>query len=206
MKYKWTVIFGSVAVFTAAGHEAEAESKRIGCASIPYVRHWLDAKATIPRCSVEHVSDSSRTYAVYRDVTMHGPSMAVIVVLYKASRGDFSTNPDADRSMLSRQQHDASPENANLPWAFEGFLARPPEKVEAGPGPRYYRFEAPVAVFDGAVATCWAGFRDSMRAPDMASQETSTVYAVAVTCATKEQAGALNDDAAYKPIWNIAFR
>lgn len=206
MKHKWTMIFSSVAVFTAAGQEAHAESRGIGCASIPYVRHWLDTNATIPRCSVEHVSDPSRTYAIYRDVTMHGRSMAVIVVLYKASRGDFSADPDADRAMLGRQQDDASPENANLPWAFDGFLKSPPEKVEAGPGPRTYRFEAPVAVFNGAVANCWAGFKDSIRAADNPSPRSATVYAVALTCAAKDYGGVLSDDTAYKPIWNITLK
>ena len=167
MKHKWTVIFGSVAVFGAGAEEAEAESKRIGCGSIPYVRHWLDANATIPRCSLEHVSAPSRTYAVYRDVTMHGQSMA---------------------------------------WAFEGFLKSPPEKVEAGPGPRHYRFEASVAAFNGAVATCWAGFKDSARGPDIASHESAAAYAVALTCTTKDHASPMSDDAAYEPIRNIMLK
>ena len=110
--------------------------------------------------------------------------------------------------MLNRQADDASPANATLPWALEGFLKTAPEKIEAGPGPRYYRFEAPAAVFNGAVATCWAGFKDSSLGPDDTSRQerTAAAYAVAVTCTTPEHGGLLRDDVAYKPIWNITLK
>lgn len=208
MKHKWTFILGSVAVFIAAGQAARAESKRIGCSAIPYVRHWLDTKAMIPRCSVEHVVDPLRTYAVYRDVTMHGRSKASIIVLYKASRGTFATGSDVDRAMLIRQQEDVSPENANLAWAFTGFLKGPPSEIEKGPDPRSFRFEAPVAALGGAQANCWAGFKDSTTASDAALAEWKTfpVYIIALTCVAKDHGEASYEDDVYKPIRNLTIK
>jgi hypothetical protein len=130
---------------------------------------------------------------VYRDVTVISPERAKILAFYKATKGTFDIKFDFfDRSMdedLTRAILGLD----GMAWAFEGILERRPEVSELVTPQDWVapkKFEARVKALGGKLADCYP----DMHHPRAASAMGRTVYAVGLTCITRDHSGEYDED------------
>ncbi len=182
MKMPWTMAAASAVALLAMQQGASAETKPIDCAAVPYEVTMDAAWRGHPKCSVQHVTEAGRTYAVYRETEFVSKKFVKFVVLYKASKGGFGIRFDLDDEAQVARQKSAVAGTDGAAWAFEGLLDRRPKEADiAYPPGLPVRFEAHVKALGGKLAYCFPTSKYSERG----SASADTVYAIGLACTPK---------------------
>ena len=202
MQFHWTSIVAGAAALCAMQQQAHAEARKIDCATVPYKVKPSSNYRPFPKCTVEEVSDATKTYAVYRDVTLDTPTFARIIVVYKASKGGFGIKFGLDNDAAITREKSAVLGTDGMAWAFDGLLVRRPKAAEV-----VYRagspatFEAHVKALGGKLADCYPTSKYS----DRGSASADTMYAVGLACIAKGSSDAGDELSVVSTLWGVEW-
>mgnify|MGYP006290763911 CR=1 FL=1 len=205
MKPNWTMAVATVATVLAVQQGAHAETRKIDCGSVPY-RGVPVADGVSPTCTVQHVSDATRSYAVYREVLRSSPEFVRFIVFYQASKGSFDLQANGDDTPAGKATRIARERKAimgidGMAWAFAGLVERPPKEAELSPETYHNFFEARVPSLGGKLAQCTPTIKYATPPLDAAN----TTYAMGLACVAKDHRSAYYEDTVTSTLWPIEW-